>query len=249
MNWFSRFIPALFLIGLIGCRSGQITWSPPNAGLVQLDSNFKDQDSAAIALISTYKITLDSQMNKIIGACAYPMQKNRPEGLLGNWAADAVQWESSQTGNFKWHFTLLNHGGLRTDLPAGNITLGKIYEVMPFDNELVILGLNKKELLQVVEIVSSKNGDPISGLKISKSCDQKLSILLNGVSIDSIRDSDTIWMATSDYMANGGDDYGLLQNISNRKITGTLIRDALVHYIYKKPAIEASLQGRITLCP
>jgi 2',3'-cyclic-nucleotide 2'-phosphodiesterase (5'-nucleotidase family) len=249
LNWFSRFIPALFLIGLIGCKSGQITWAPPNAGLMQLDSTFKDQDPTAIALISTYKITLDSQMNKIIGTCTYPMQKNRPEGLLGNWAADAVQWESSQTGHYKWHFTVLNHGGLRTDLPAGNITLGKIYEVMPFDNELVILGLTKKELLQVVEIIIAKNGDPISGIQISKSCDLKLSVLLNGVSLDSIQDSETIWMATSDYMANGGDDYGLLQNISNRKITGILIRDALVHYIDNKPAIEAALEGRIILCP
>lgn len=249
MNWYSKIIPILALATLFACKPRHFHWDEPSGKLLQIDTSFKEENQQAIRLILPFKLTLDSQMNKIVGHSQTALQKQRPEGLLGNWAADAVHWVADTNKLLKWHFTLLNHGGLRTDLPQGNITVGKIYEVMPFDNQLVLLGLTRREVLLLVDVVLSKRGDPISGLEILQSCENKITVHVNGTPLNEISDQDTIWLSTSDYMANGGDDYALLAKITSRKETGMLIRNALLAYLHKKPEIQASIQGRIQVCP
>lgn len=250
MNWYSKYFILLLTVAVISsCKSRQTVWQEPSVVLLPIDGQLNMVDSAAFYMILPYKRTLDSQMNRVVGHCDQAMQKQRPEGVLGNWAADAVQWNSTTTYHNKWQITVLNHGGLRTDLPAGEITLGKIYEIMPFDNELVLLGLTKKETIGLAETIIAKQGDPVAGIHISKTCEGKINILINDMPLDSIAENDTIWLATSDYMANGGDDYSVLSPVKNREITGMLIRNAMLNYLQYNREIKAKIEGRIQLCP
>ena len=253
MNWYFKLSLLLLWLLVAQCRNLQLNKQElSTASLLQLDSNYQNIDAEAAALIAPYKKALDSQMNDVIGYSLVDLYKQRPEGPLGNWAADAVLWRARNFKKDAIIICMLNHGGLRTDVASGPITLGKIYEVMPFDNELVLLGLNKDEVIQLVNTNLSKGGDPIAGIQIKSNCGQKNSITINGKSWDQIANNAVIWLATSDYMANGGDDYSLLEKISIRISTGLLIRDNLIEYLKFETAnqlsIDSRIEGRINIC-
>ena len=79
-------------------------------------------------------------MARVLAESAQPLEKKQPEGKLGDFVADACLQEScALTGVID--LALFNHGGLRRSLPMGCNNVGDVYELMPFDNELVVITL------------------------------------------------------------------------------------------------------------
>jgi 5'-nucleotidase len=151
---------------------------------------------------------------------------------------------------------LLNSGGLRSDLPAGALTFGALYEVFPFDNTIATLQLTGGEFLAILEaLLSSSHGAPqISGLKIDVLRCPKQSRILSATLPDG-RPFDraaTYRVTTSDFLALGGDGVGrVLEKVgAERKDFGHRrplnMRDALAAWLEKQGGtLEAELDGRL----
>ncbi|MBT5699560.1 MAG: 5'-nucleotidase C-terminal domain-containing protein, partial [Flavobacteriales bacterium] len=119
-------------------------------------------DSLITSIIEPYKIGIDSVMNEVLCVSEIEMTKGRPESLLGNFVTDLCLDQYSYLADI----CIMNNGGLRSTLPQGEITRGKIYELMPFENELVILELNTLELFDLIEYIFVREGEPFSGLSV-----------------------------------------------------------------------------------
>ena len=120
---------------------------------------------------------------------------------------------------------MFNNGGLRSYIDTGNITRGEIFKLMPFENELVVVSLNKKEFQKLVEYYIKTGGQPISFG-------------------DSFNLNDTIFsILTSDYLANGGDKMIFFKNKKYHSI-GVKIRDAIINYCQKTDTINPILDNR-----
>ncbi|RMF03001.1 MAG: hypothetical protein D6772_02715, partial [Bacteroidetes bacterium] len=114
-------------------------------------------------LVEPYQTELDSRMNEVIGRAARAMPKGQPESALGNWIADALQAKALQLSTHKVHASVQNYGGIRiAELPAGAITVGTIYELMPFDNTLVIVELSAPMAQHFFDHIAAKGGWPVS---------------------------------------------------------------------------------------
>ena len=142
----------------------------------------------------------------------------------------------------------MNLGGLRTVIPAGNITVGKIFELMPFENELVILWLKGDKLEQLVQFFARVGCEGISGMRMEIRNAKAENITINGNPID----KEKIYsIATSDYLAGGNDKMLQLAQYEKRENTGIKLRDILLSYIKIETAkgnkIEAKLDGRIKI--
>jgi 2',3'-cyclic-nucleotide 2'-phosphodiesterase (5'-nucleotidase family) len=76
---------------------------------------------------------------------------------------------------------ITNNGGIRTSFPEGNITLGNVYEVMPFDNELVVITLSGETMKKVIDYLAQWK-DAQSGLKlvIDKTTNKPTEVLIGG---------------------------------------------------------------------
>jgi len=121
----------------------------------------------------------------------------------------------------------LNHGGIRRPyLKKGPVTLGMMYELMPFDNLMVVLTVKGRLLKDILEIAEERGGEPLSGAIVSvKEGISQISI--DGADLDLNKE---YTLVANDYMYNGGDGYAVLQNGSKPEYLG-LIRDALVEEI------------------
>lgn len=232
---------------IIGCRTSYIqTQSQPSLTKIQADS-LNLYDSATHYLIAPYKQQLDAQMNKVIGSTTQTLLKQKPEGTLCNLVTDASVWYASQHYEKPIDICVMNYGGIRIpSIQAGDITVGKIYELMPFDNELTILELNGATLLELLNMVAKSGGWPISGAKMQISSDTIQEILIRNKPIDL---KANYVLLTSDYIANGGDNAQMLKKALSRKNLNEKVRDAIIDYIQFKKNLNIQPDGRISNKP
>lgn len=206
-------------------------------------------DSSIVKTYLPYKVKLEAEMNEVIGVSAIALthRADFPESTLGNFFADAVTNQAKKTvPNIDIVFPTTK-GGLRNGIAKGNITRSAIFELMPFENELVLMELNAADVQKMLNMIAATNGQPISGIKMNIKDKKAENILIQGKPFNP---NQTYRVLTSDYIANGGDDaQGLTKPISRKNI-GLLVRDALLQEVADVQragkTINASLDGRIT---
>lgn len=213
----------------------------------RIDKKLDNSSDAKIdSIIAPYKETLDKQMNQVIGY-SDGLSKQKIESTMGNWVADVIAEQSSKLLNEKIDFGTQNYGGLRIkEIPKGPITIGKIFELMPFENFLVILKVKGNIVQEFLDRTAVYGGWPISkSVKFTIEGDKAVNVLIDGKPID----ADKIYnIAIPDYVANGGDKCTFFKE-QPRVTTGTLIRDILIKDVKEKNAkgenIYAEIEGRV----
>ncbi len=208
----------------------------------------KIADKNYIAYLEPLKQQLGARMNVIIGQAAETMRGHGPESLLSNWNADVYLQAGSVFLGSPVDLSVVNLGGLRTVIPAGNITVGKIFELMPFENELVILWLKGDKLAELIQFFAKVGGEGVSGLRMEINNGQAVNVIINGQPID----NDKVYtIATSDYLAGGNDKMVQLAQYEKRVNTNIKLRDILLDFIKKETAkgnkIQSKLDGRIRI--
>lgn len=201
------------------------------------------------------KKKLEKQTSIVIGYCPEDMVSDMPQSPLSNFLTDILveianeycQKRSKEVVDF----SLLNFGGIRSSLKAGNITVGNIFEIAPFENNLVIAELKGSEVRKIFRRFKVKKCEPYSKqVSIQYAGDYVYKILINGQEIDNDK---TYRMVTLDFILTGGD--GILSNIeiSNVENTGIIVRNAYINHIKKMTSEGKNITGkfdqRMTIIP
>lgn len=197
-------------------------------------------------LVSEYRTELDAIMNKVIGETGIMLTKGKPESTLGNFMADLLLEKANEVTQGGVDLAYQNNGGIRvTEIPKGDITVGKIFELMPFDNLLFVVDCPGDILAQWVDSLSLSSGGPLGGdfsWRIENH--QTKEFVINGKPIDK---NATYKIAMPDYSARAGRLSNLFEGLPMMD-TGILIRDAILEYVEKsKGPISPKLDGRITV--
>lgn len=190
-------------------------------------------------------------MNVVVGTTKQALSKDQPEGLLGNFVADLCLEETRKhyqpDDNKNVDFCFLNNGGLRAALPEGKITRRNIFEVMPFENELIILAISGYDVSLLLNYMVSKGGIPVSGLRFKMKDNKAFDVVINNAPFDSLK---TYKVVTSDYLANGGDNLFFLAAAKQRQYVQLKLRDAILQYCEQLKAegkiIDPKLDNRIS---
>jgi len=205
-------------------------------------------DPAVVKTIAPAVQAAESQKKMPLGVTlATPVRRaGSGDSPLGNLFADAYR-----AGAAGADVSVNNtSGGLRADLPAGPLTYGAVFEVMPFDNRLVTFHLSGAELRQVLQTQISRNAALVglSGIQARVTCERgRLNVGMLRPNGAPISDTERLLIATSDFLATGGDnifvpvtpaegfviqqDIGLVRDVvveSLRKRGGTLREDQLI---------------------
>lgn len=204
------------------------------------DNSFRD-------FLAPYKTQLDQKMNEVIGIATENMPVHTPESLLSNFSADVCRQVASEYLKAPVDVAVVNIKGLRTNIPAGEIKVSKVFEVMPFENELVLIWLKGNELAGLLQFFASIGGEGVSGMSMGIKNGVATDILIGGKALE----PEKIYViATNDYLAEGNDGMIQLTRHEQRIDTGIKIRDMLIEYIRKETAegnsITSKLDGRIT---
>ncbi len=179
----------------------------------------------------------------------HPLTKELPEGNLGNYCADASLRQAiikcNQLNLEQPDFCFLNHGGLRASLPQGTITIGNVFELMPFENELVYLKVSSATVDSILSWIAIKGGAPISGIKFQINNKKAEEVNIQNQSKKSELHYKII---TSDYLANGGDGLYFLKQEKPISL-GIKVRDAFIQDLQnigsRKDSLSVQKDGRL----
>jgi len=203
-------------------------------------------DKAYLAIMSPMKNKIDSELNVVIGVASRNLGAGRPESLLSNFSADMYRSFASTYLKLPVDIGIVNMGGLRTGIPAGNITKMKAFELMPFENELVILWVKGDQLKKLLDFFASVNGEGVSGIKMGIKEGKAVDITVGGQPLDVDK---TYVVATSNFLAEGNDGMKALTVNTKSLYTGIKIRNMIIDYIQSETLngkkMDASLDGRI----
>ena len=235
-----------------GCARTSVPAAPPAeagpeaaVGFVTVTDSIPP-DPAMEALVAPYRTQLDAVVGEVLGTAAVPLTKDGAESTLGNFAADALLAVAATEEPVD--FAVTNSGGLRTNLPAGPITVGDLYEVMPFENSLVVLTLTGAEVDSLAQQIAGLGGEPIAGWSFRiDAAERAVDIRVGRQPLDRDR---TYRVATIDYLANGGGGLAALWSPQARTDTRLLFREAMMTYVRARSAvgeaIAPTIEGRIT---
>lgn len=244
-NPFAILSALLFLLAGFSCSSGYQTQRLQYRSY-RITENLPP-DTAVQQLLEPYRSQVNKTMNDVVGRAPVSLDKNQPECTLGNFMVDAFYTMAAEKYNTKIDAAFLNYGGMRlTQLPAGDVTTGKIFELMPFDNLLILQKLKGSVLQQLLDLTAVKGGWPVAGLTMQIKDKKAVNVMIGGKPLD----PDAVYTTVnSDFMANGGDNADMLRKVP--QITnGYLMRDAIFDYIKKLKSegkeISAVIENRVT---
>ncbi len=203
------------------------------------------EDKGLLALLTPYKTQIDKLMGEVIGTSdkRYEMSLVRKGDCeLAQLVANALMWYSRYD---ELDFAMTNGGGIRADLPAGQIKLSDIYNILPFPNSIVVMDLEGAKIKQFIEYCMKKKIGTGGYLQFSKEVQIYLDkdnnvtkVTISGIELDP---SHMYRFATNSYLADGGDGFSVISEGIVFNETEEVQRESLVQYI------KGELKGKIQL--
>ena len=189
------------------------------------------------------------EVKQVIAFSSEEMVKDRPESALSNWFIDALMESVSEISGRKVDIGFTNFGGIRVDMPKGDVLLDDILSMFPFRNNLCYLELRGRDVRVILEQMASSGWQVIGGVRCVSSRDGRLlSAEVDGKPLD---DERVYGVATVSFLLDGGDGYSIARNSLRLDIFPQVIIDAMLPYVKSLTAagrnIEYSKDGRVVI--
>ena len=235
---------------IIACKNNSHEVSKIDAKQLKIGNEVK-QDSSIIQLFTPYKKKMTNEITKSLSFSPKILERTdgNLQSTLGNLVADlsyekANELFKNKTGKTV-DFSMSNYGGIRAAIMKGNVTVSNAFELMPFDNTLVVVELNYDKIKALFNyFVAKKRAHPLSkNIQLTIKNDS-YNVLINGKAIKKDR---TYFVATSNYLQKGGDGMIFFSEPESLFDSNFLIRDAIVDYFESKDTLSANLDNRVII--
>ncbi len=245
-NWLSTVVALLLLPGPAWTQATEqadSTRSAFDSRYIRVDHQITPDPTVA-DFVAPYQQDLVRVMSDRLTTAPEVMEVGQPETSLGNLAADILREEAEKAHGAPVDIALMNHRGLRIPLPEGDITVGTIFELMPFENYMSLLKFTGEQLQSIADELAIYGGEPISGMRMVIDGNKGRDITVGGEPVDPER---TYWLVTNEWMANGGGEVPTLWSPLERIDLPVLIRDAFIEHLREVDQIEPVLDGRMAI--
>lgn len=211
---------------------------------ISVSSSIKENE-AIKNTIMPYKESMEKLMNGKISYTSVELTKQGDNSNLGNLLADytyegATEW-AKQNNLPSVDAAVINIGGIRSVISKGDILLKHIFEVMPFENEVVIVKMNGEAMQELFNYYKGRKNNPVSHLIIETNGKVLKRTLIKGQPLDMSR---TYYIATSDYLALGGDNMKFFKK-GEMISTSIKLRDLFIDKFKQNPDVKTPTDIRL----
>lgn len=234
----NRFLYLIFIF-LLACGTQKIAEYEDKS--VRIDSSLAEGNLDS--LIDPYREAMEEEMNQVIGEATVALEKSVPESPLGNFAAEATYLAGVAYGSrtkdvggpnaMIKSFALLNYGGLRAPISKGDITIGNMYELMPFDNTLVLVKLSGEQVRACAKYLFGVHGQPVYNARFRLSSNSETM----WIGEKEYNFDEEIIVITSNYLADGGDNMTFFNEPLRKWDSGIFLRDIFIDYVKEKKVL------------
>ena len=202
----------------------------------------------------TARAVLDAQpamarVKDVVGYSTEAMSASYPESALSNWFIDLLMRKTESLSGKKVHIGITNFGGIRVDMPEGEIILDDMLSMFPFKNQLVYVEHTGKQIRTILEQMAAGRFQVLGGVKVVADGGKLVSVEIDGEPLD---DEKVYGMATISFLLGGGDGLVLEENaLSVTVYEDVQIIDAVLEHIYAEKAagrpVEYKTDGRVVV--
>ncbi|MGL2966048.1 5'-nucleotidase C-terminal domain-containing protein [Flavobacterium sp. XGLA_31] len=200
--------------------------------------------------IKPYRDKIDKDLSIVLSTAPETIDKSGEwQTPMGNFLSDITFQKSNKIFQLRENksvdICLLNHGGIRTVIPKGDVTARNAFEIMPFENSSVVIALKGEQILEIVNyIISEKKPHPLSGMTfIIDKNNQPKNIQVQGMPLENNR---VYYVATSDYLSNGGDNMNFFKKGIQKFDLEYKLRNIIIDYFKENKTITANKDIRIS---
>ncbi len=244
------FVFILTFIFCISCHQQKIYLTKIEGKEIGITSDYNDV-AVIEDFIKPYRDKINADLNIVLAFAHETLDKTGQwQTPIGNFFADVMVQKGNKIFNLREKKSidigLFNSGGIRTIIPKGKITIRTAYEIMPFENNLVVIALKGNQIQEMINyIISEKKPHPLNGLTftISKN-NEATSIFIQGKPLEN---DTTYYVATNDYLANGGDNMVFFKKGSQKFDLDYKLRNVLIDYFKEVDTVKAPTNKRINV--
>lgn len=202
----------------------------------------------------TARLVIDAQpamarVKDVIGYSTEAMSAEYPESALSNWFIDLLMAKVGELSGRKVDIGIANFGGIRVDMPQGDIILDDMLSMFPFKNQLAYVEHTGREIRAILEDMAAHKFHVLGGVRVVSDQGRLISAEIGGEPID---DDRIYGVATISFLLDGGDGLTLRDNAVSLTLYDQVdIIDAVLEYIYAETAagrpIEYRTDGRVVV--
>jgi 5'-nucleotidase len=217
------------------------------------------EDAAIAAVLSVLQQPMSGMMTDVIGQTSVFLDGEndnirRGETNLGNMIADAVLEKVKAAGA---DIVIVNSGGIRISVPAGNITREKLMEVLPFENYLVLVDITGEQLVAALENGVSQAEEfkgrfpQVAGIRFTWNSANEPGKRIVSVDVQTesgyvpLNENAVYRVVVNDYLYSGGDGFTVFQQGSNYINAGFTYFEIMLDYFMKNSPVAPQTDGRI----
>ncbi|HMS70376.1 MAG: 5'-nucleotidase C-terminal domain-containing protein [Saprospiraceae bacterium] len=246
VNLLRSFAMCILLVSAVSCAKNKAYLVSSANKNINISDDYGKADTEILKIIAPYKAELDGQMDEQIGTLTGKMDKEKPNSPLLNFMGDALlDIARKKYPQKNIDGAVMNYGGIRVNsMQKGDLTVRKIFELMPFDNTMVLVEMDSIMVRKLYDRIAEYGGWPMShGMSFDLADDKAMNGLGNNLPIQSKNN----WLfAIPNYIAEGGDNCTFLLD-APKEDTGLLIRDILIEYVRDVKQIIPDTTHRINV--
>ena len=237
-------VVTLFLLILLTACSGteKVVEDKPVYTDEDIEEAALSEDSEITETLEKYRPRYQTEMGIILTDVKEPIRFQKPESPLGNIAADALRFRASRESRRFVHIGIIGEASFRLNFDEGPLTLGEVYEFMPYENHLVKLKLTGEQVLELADQIAEQGGSPISGMRFRIEDNRAKGVIVNS---EIVMPENEYWVATSNWVADGGDNFPVLWEAKERVDFDVSVRELYVNYFRNRQTVEPVIDGRI----
>ena len=245
-----HFVLFLTYLFVSACSTTNLQVTKIEGKLIPIAS--ENRESSEISkFIQPYKEHIDKDLSTVLAIAPETIDKNGVwQTPMGNLFSTVVYEKGNpifkKRENKSIDIILLNHGGIRTIIPKGNVTARAAFEIMPFENSLVVIELKGEQIEDLLNyFIAEKKPHPLYGMTftIGKNNEAK-DVLIQGKSFDK---NSSYFVGTNDYLANGGDNMIFFKKGIHKYDLDYKLRNILIDYFTDVETVPLLTDQRITV--
>lgn len=240
-SFLAYFVILLTFLNVVSCKSKSYYNYEIKGTKINVNEDFEPKKSIE-QFVAPYKTHINKDLDSILAFCPETLDKSK-----GKWETNIGLFMANVTYKLanpiflkktqkSIDICLLNHGGIRSIIPEGHITTRTAFNVMPFENSVIVVELSGEKIKELAEyIIKEKKPHPLYGLKIY--LEKELAIKKIEVNNKPLDLNRKYYVATSDYLSNGGDSMTFFVN-QNKHDLDYKLRNLLIDYFKQVDTVE-----------
>ena len=169
-----------------------------------------------------------ADVKKVVGYSTRVMVRKKPECELYDWFIDELMRATADSTGKKIDIGISNRGGIRIDMPAGEILCDDIQSMFPFKNNLCYVALHGRDVRAILDQMAATSFQILGGVKVVAKNGKIVSATVNG---DPLDDDKVYGVATINFLLDGGDGYSIGKNAIETIFCNGWLYDTMIAYV------------------